>query len=47
VRAALRVAAGVDPARAKRLLERAEQICFISNSLVCERHLEASVEVAP
>ena len=46
VRAALRVPAGVDPARAQRLLERAEQICFISNSLVCPRHLEASVEVA-
>jgi organic hydroperoxide reductase OsmC/OhrA len=46
VRAALRVPAGVDPARAQRLLERAEQICLISNSLVCPRHLEASVEVA-
>lgn len=46
VRAALRVPAGVDPARAQRLLERAEQLCFISNSLVCPRHLEASVEVA-
>lgn len=46
VRAALRVPAGVDAARARRLLERAEQICFISNSLVCPRHLEASVEVA-
>ena len=46
VRAALRVPAGVDAARAQRLLERAEQICFISNSLVCPRHLEASVEVA-
>jgi organic hydroperoxide reductase OsmC/OhrA len=46
VRAALRVPAGVDAARAQRLLERAEQICFISNSLVCPRHLEARVEVA-
>jgi organic hydroperoxide reductase OsmC/OhrA len=45
VRAALRVPAGVDPARAQRLLERAEQICLISNSLVCPRHLEASVEI--
>jgi organic hydroperoxide reductase OsmC/OhrA len=47
VRAALRVPAGVDAARAQRLLERAEQICLISNSLVCPRHLEASVEVLP
>jgi len=46
VRARLRVPAGVDPARAQRLLERAEQVCLIGNSLVCPRHLEASVEVA-
>ena len=46
VRAALRVPASVDAARAQRLLERAEQICFISNSLVCPRHLEVTVEVA-
>lgn len=46
VRASLRVPAGVDPARAQRLLERAEQICLISNSLVCPRQLEASVEVS-
>jgi organic hydroperoxide reductase OsmC/OhrA len=45
LRAALRVPAGVDEGRAQRLLERAEQICLISNSLVCPRHLEASVEV--
>jgi organic hydroperoxide reductase OsmC/OhrA len=46
VRATLRVPAGVDPARAERVLQRAEQTCFISNSLVCERHLEAKVESA-
>jgi len=45
VHAALQVPAGTDAARAQRLLERAEQICFISNSLACPRHLEASVEV--
>jgi organic hydroperoxide reductase OsmC/OhrA len=45
VRATLRVPAGTDAARAQRLLERAEQICLISNSLVCPRHLEPSVEV--
>ncbi len=45
VSAALRVPAGTDPARAQRLLERAEQICFISNSLICERHLEVKVDV--
>ncbi|HEU4429564.1 MAG TPA: OsmC family protein [Myxococcota bacterium] len=45
VRAVLTVPAGTDTARAERLLERAEQICFISNSLACPRHLEASVEL--
>jgi organic hydroperoxide reductase OsmC/OhrA len=45
VRAALRVPAGTDAARAQRLLVRAEQTCFISNSLACPRQLEASVEV--
>jgi organic hydroperoxide reductase OsmC/OhrA len=46
VRAALRVPGGVDAARAQRLLERAEQVCLISNSLACPRHLEASVELS-
>jgi organic hydroperoxide reductase OsmC/OhrA len=46
VRATLRVPAGVDAARAERVLQRAEQTCFISNSLVCERHLEARVETS-
>ena len=44
VRATLRIPAGVDVARAERVLQRAEQTCFISNSLVCERHLQATVE---
>jgi organic hydroperoxide reductase OsmC/OhrA len=46
VKATLRVPAASDPARAQRLLERAEQVCLIGNSLVCPRHLEAHVEVA-
>ena len=43
VRATLRVPAGTDEAKAKQLLERAEHVCLISNSLVAERRLEASV----
>jgi organic hydroperoxide reductase OsmC/OhrA len=42
-RATLRVPAGADSERAKKLLEKAEQICLIANSLNAERHLEASV----
>jgi peroxiredoxin-like protein len=41
--ARLEVAAGVDEALAKRLLEKAESSCLISNSLSAERHLEAEV----
>lgn len=43
-RATLRVPAGADVERARRLLEKAEQVCLISNSLSGEHHLEASVE---
>jgi organic hydroperoxide reductase OsmC/OhrA len=37
------VPAGADAARARRLLEKAEQGCPISNSLTAERHLECEV----
>lgn len=42
--ATLRVPAGTDSERARRLLEKAEQVCLISNSLAAERHLEAHIE---
>ena len=42
-RAKLQVPAGADPERAKKLLEKAEQVCLIANSLSAERHLEADV----
>jgi peroxiredoxin-like protein len=45
VRAALRVPAGTDPDRAKRLLERAEKSCLVTNSFKAASHLEAAVEV--
>jgi peroxiredoxin-like protein len=44
VRAALRVPAGTDEERARRLLERAERSCLVTNSLKGSSHLEAEVE---
>ena len=41
--AELVVPAGTDPARARTLLEKAEKICLISNSLSAARHLECEV----
>lgn len=46
VHATLRVPAGTNVERAERLLERAEQVCLISNSLKATKRLEACVEVA-
>ena len=43
VRATLRVPAGTDEAKAKQLLERAEHVCLISNSLVAERRIESTI----
>ena len=42
-RATLRVPAGTDAAKAKQLLERAEHVCLISNSLVAERSIESTI----
>jgi len=44
-RATLKLPAGGDAVRGKQLLEKAEHICLIANSLNAERHLEASVTV--
>jgi peroxiredoxin-like protein len=41
--AKLHVAAGTDIERAKRLLEKAENTCLISNSLSSERHLTMEI----
>ncbi|MDH4106125.1 MAG: OsmC family protein [Gammaproteobacteria bacterium] len=43
VHATLRVPAGTDVARATTLLEKAEHVCLISNSLNGERHLHPTV----
>jgi peroxiredoxin-like protein len=45
VRATLRVPAGTDAGRAEKLMEKAEQVCLISNSLLATRHLEPTVVV--
>ena len=45
VRATLRVPAGTDRQRAEKLMEKAEQVCLISNSLLAERRLEPTVVV--
>jgi organic hydroperoxide reductase OsmC/OhrA len=46
VRATLHVPTGTDQAKAVQLMERAEHVCLISNSLVAERRIEATVIVA-
>ena len=45
-RATLTVKQGSDQSKAKELLERAEKVCLVANSLKGERHLEASVKEA-
>ena len=43
VHATLRVPPGTDVARATKLMEKSEQVCLVSNSLVAQRHLEPTV----
>ena len=45
VRATLRVPSGTDETKARQLLQRAEHVCLISNSLVGERSLESTVVI--
>ena len=45
VKATLEAPAGTDEAKARKTLERAEHACLISNSLVAERRLEATVRI--
>jgi organic hydroperoxide reductase OsmC/OhrA len=47
VHAALQVPAGTDEARARTLLERAEQTCLISQSLKAPSQLHATVTTVP
>ncbi|HPF27155.1 MAG TPA: OsmC family protein [Steroidobacteraceae bacterium] len=43
IKAKLTVPAGADVERAKKLLEKSEQVCLISASLKAEKHLEMEV----
>ncbi|MEQ9561043.1 MAG: OsmC family protein [Woeseiaceae bacterium] len=46
VRAKLTIPAGADEAKARKLLEKAEHVCLITNSLKAGSELEASVHIA-
>ena len=46
-RATLTVTAGADHAKAQELMERAEKVCLVANSLRGERHLLAQVFETP
>lgn len=45
IRARLTVPQGTDEHKAARLMQKAEAVCLISNSLNAEKHLEVHVEV--
>ncbi len=45
-KATLRVPAGTDAAKCERLLNRADQACLITSSLIAENHLDVEVVVA-
>ncbi len=45
VTAELVVAAGTDEAKAQRILQKAEDACLITNSLIADSHLEATVRI--
>lgn len=47
LQAMLRVPAGVDEVKARRLLDKAKQACLVTNSLTAECRLEAGVQVDP
>jgi organic hydroperoxide reductase OsmC/OhrA len=46
VSATLHVPTGTDEEKARRLLEKAEHACLITNSLKAESHLETTVHIA-
>ena len=41
----LEVPAGADEAKAKKLIEKAEHVCLVTNSLTGTTHLDATVRV--
>ena len=47
VKATLTVPAGTNEEKARRLLQKAEDACLITNSMTAETHLEADIIAAP
>lgn len=47
VKATLTVPAGTDEEKARRLLQKSEDACLITNSMTAETHLEADIIAAP
>ena len=45
VTAELVVPAGTDEAKAQRMLQKAEDVCLITNSLIADSHLDATVRL--
>ena len=46
VKATLEVPEGTDEDKARRLMEKAEKHCLVTNSMIAESHLEATVRIA-
>ena len=46
-RVSLRAPAGTSEEKARKVIEKAEKVCLIGNSLNAEQHLEIVLEVAP
>ena len=46
VRATLTIPAGTDSEKAERLLEKSEEACLVTRSMLAESHLEAEIIVA-
>ena len=47
IKATLTVPAGTDEHKATRILQKAEAVCLITNSLNAQKHLESRIEFAP
>ena len=42
----LEVPPGTDERKAMRLLEKAEHVCLVTNSMTCETHLDATIRIS-
>ncbi len=46
INATLKVPAGTDESKAQRLLQKAEEVCLVTNSMTAETHLTATIVTA-